>query len=152
MHKICSKCVSIKFFMFFICFVCLMVLNTTFNNISVISWWPVLLVEDIGEPGENHRPVASHWQAVSHNVTPSTPCHERGSNSNGDKHWLHIKLLTLVSYRIWILLHTLMSWRTIRPPLLFWYFISFSACSRSSSDDFLKNLLNPGSAMSSLSK
>ena len=27
-------------------FVCLMVFNTTFNNISVISWWSVLLVED----------------------------------------------------------------------------------------------------------
>jgi hypothetical protein len=26
------------------------------------------LVEEIGVPGENHRPVASHWQALSHNV------------------------------------------------------------------------------------
>jgi hypothetical protein len=31
-----------------------MVLNATFNNISVISWWSVLLVEEIGVPGENH--------------------------------------------------------------------------------------------------
>jgi hypothetical protein len=37
-----------------------MVLNATFNNISVISWWSVLLVEENGIPGENHRPVASH--------------------------------------------------------------------------------------------
>jgi hypothetical protein len=37
-----------------------MVFNVTFNNISVISWWSVLLVEDIGVPGESHRPVASH--------------------------------------------------------------------------------------------
>jgi hypothetical protein len=38
-----------------------MVLNTTFNNISVIKkWWPVLLVEETGEPGEKHRPVTSH--------------------------------------------------------------------------------------------
>jgi hypothetical protein len=37
-----------------------MVLNNTFNNISVISWWSVLLVEDTGGHGENHRPVASH--------------------------------------------------------------------------------------------
>ena len=35
----------------------IMVLNATFNNISVISWWSVLLVE---ETGENHRPVTSH--------------------------------------------------------------------------------------------
>jgi len=31
-----------------------MVFNTTFNNISVISWRSVLLVEEIGVPGENH--------------------------------------------------------------------------------------------------
>jgi hypothetical protein len=31
-----------------------MVLNTTFNNISVISWQSVLLVEETGVPGENH--------------------------------------------------------------------------------------------------
>jgi hypothetical protein len=30
----------------------LMVLNDSFNDDSVISWWPVLLVE---ETGENHR-------------------------------------------------------------------------------------------------
>jgi len=34
-----------------------MVFNATFNNISVISWRSVLLVEKIGIPGENHRPV-----------------------------------------------------------------------------------------------
>jgi len=35
-----------------------MVLNATFNNISVISWQSVLLVV---ERGENHLPAASHW-------------------------------------------------------------------------------------------
>jgi len=35
-------------------------LNATFNNISVMSWWSVLLVEETGVPGENHRPVGSH--------------------------------------------------------------------------------------------
>ena len=48
--------------------VCLMVFNTNFNYISVISWRSVLLVEETGGPGENHRPVASHWQTLSHNV------------------------------------------------------------------------------------
>ena len=47
--------------------------NATFNNISVISWRSVLLVEETGVPGENHRPVASHWQTLSHNVVSSTP-------------------------------------------------------------------------------
>jgi hypothetical protein len=37
-------------------FVCLMVFNATFNNISVISWRSVLLVEETGGPEENHRP------------------------------------------------------------------------------------------------
>ena len=32
-----------------------MVFNVTFNNISVISWQSVLLVEETGVPGENHR-------------------------------------------------------------------------------------------------
>jgi len=36
------------------------VFNATFNNISAISWRSVLLVEETGVPGENHRPVASH--------------------------------------------------------------------------------------------
>jgi len=58
-----------------------MMFNTTFNNISVISWWSVLLVEETGVPGENHRPVVSHWQTLSHNVVLSTPRHERSSNS-----------------------------------------------------------------------
>ena len=38
--------------------------NDTFNYISVISWRSVLLVEETGVPGENPRPVASHWQNV----------------------------------------------------------------------------------------
>ena len=38
----------------------LMMFNVTFNNISAISWRSVLLVEETGVPGENHRPVASH--------------------------------------------------------------------------------------------
>ena len=58
-----------------------MVLNATFNNISVISWRSVLLVEETGVPGENHRPNASHRQTLSHNVVSSTPPLERGSNS-----------------------------------------------------------------------
>jgi hypothetical protein len=37
-----------------------MVFHATFNNISVISWWSVLLVEETGVPGENYQPFASH--------------------------------------------------------------------------------------------
>jgi hypothetical protein len=34
--------------------VLLMVFYATFNKISVISWHSVLLVEEIGVPGQNH--------------------------------------------------------------------------------------------------
>jgi hypothetical protein len=34
-----------------------MVLNATFNNISIISWRSVLLLEETGIPEENHRSV-----------------------------------------------------------------------------------------------
>ena len=49
-----------------------MVFNVTFNNISVISWRLVLLMEETGVPGKNHRPALCHWQTLSHNVS-STP-------------------------------------------------------------------------------
>ena len=42
--------------------VMVMVFNATFNNVSIISWWSVLLVEETGIPKENHSPVGSHWQ------------------------------------------------------------------------------------------
>jgi hypothetical protein len=38
-----------------------MVFNATFNNISVISWRSVLLVEETGSTGENHPHVARNW-------------------------------------------------------------------------------------------
>jgi hypothetical protein len=47
----------------------LMVFNATFNNISLISWQSVLLVEETVVPEENHR------QIVSRNVVSSTPRH-----------------------------------------------------------------------------
>jgi len=38
-------------------------------------------VISVNETGENHRPVANHWQTCSHNVVSSTPRHERIWNS-----------------------------------------------------------------------
>ena len=37
-----------------------MVFNATFNNVSVILWRSVLLVEETWVPGENYLSVASH--------------------------------------------------------------------------------------------
>jgi hypothetical protein len=50
-----------------------MVFNHNFNNISVILLQSVLLVEEIGVPGENQRPAASHWQTLSLNVVTTNP-------------------------------------------------------------------------------
>jgi len=44
------------------------VFNSTVKNISVISWRSVLLLEATRGPVENHRPVTSHWQTLSHNI------------------------------------------------------------------------------------
>jgi hypothetical protein len=43
-----------KNYFYFWCF------NATFNNISAISWRPVLVVEEAGVPGETHQPWASN--------------------------------------------------------------------------------------------
>jgi hypothetical protein len=48
---------SLKIKQFIKWLVGLMLFNATFNDILVISWRSVLLVE---ETGENHRPAASH--------------------------------------------------------------------------------------------
>jgi hypothetical protein len=53
------------------------VFNVIFNNISVISWRSVSVVEETAVPGEIHRHVASHRQTLSHKVVSSTPRHMR---------------------------------------------------------------------------
>ena len=58
-----------------------MMLNATLNNISVISWWSVLLVEETGVPEKTQQPVASYLQTLSYNVVSNILRHERGSNS-----------------------------------------------------------------------
>jgi hypothetical protein len=58
-----------------------MVFNAFFNNISVISWRSVLLVEETRVHAVICRPVASHWQTLSHNVASSTSRHEQSSIS-----------------------------------------------------------------------
>ena len=68
--------------------VCLMVLNATFNNISVISWRSVLFVEETGGPAK--KPVASHWQTLSHNVVHLALIEIQNHNIRCDRHWLHI--------------------------------------------------------------
>jgi len=68
----------------YVLFVWLMVFKATFNNISVISWQSVLLLEETG-PRENHRPVASHGQTLSHNVVHLALIEIR-THISGDRH------------------------------------------------------------------
>jgi hypothetical protein len=68
-----------------------MVFNTTFNNISFISWWSILLMKETGVPGQNHWPAGSQWQTFLRNVVSSTSHHSEiwTHNFSGDRHWLH---------------------------------------------------------------
>ena len=60
-----------------------MVFNATFNNISDISWRSVLLVEETGVTGENHRPVTSHMMSYLEHLVMN----EVGTyNFSGDRH------------------------------------------------------------------
>jgi len=67
---------------------CLTPLSTIF---PVISGRSVFLVEETGLSGENHRPAASHWQTLSHNVVSTIPrlSGVRTHNVSGDRYWLH---------------------------------------------------------------
>ena len=55
-----------------------MMLNATLNNISVISWWSVLLVEETGVPEKTNN---QSQVTLSYNVVSNILRHERGSNS-----------------------------------------------------------------------
>jgi hypothetical protein len=55
-----------------------MVFNVTFKNISVISWWSVLLLEETEV--QRRKPPTLH-KSLSDNVVSSTPRHEWDLNS-----------------------------------------------------------------------
>ena len=70
-----------------------MVFNATFNNILVISWRLVLFVEETWVLWENHKPVTSHWQTLSHNVSSTPrPSGIRTHNFSSDRHWLQVAI------------------------------------------------------------
>ena len=68
-----------------------MVFNMELNNVSVISWQSVSLVDETVVPGDNHGSLANLWENLSHKVVSKTPCHDeiRTYSFIGDRHWLH---------------------------------------------------------------
>ena len=64
--------ISLLYLVVIMVMISVVVFNATFNNISVISWWSIVLVEETRVPGENHRFAASRRQTLSHTDVSST--------------------------------------------------------------------------------
>ena len=68
-HENCAVCLFV-----YISVVMGIVFNVPLSTIfQLYLWRSVLLVEETRVPRDNHRPAASHWQILSHNVVSSTP-------------------------------------------------------------------------------
>ena len=69
--------------------VMVMVSNAIFNNISVISWWSVLLVQEIGVVSTCRKSLN-----ISHNGVSSTPRMQTLWNARGAFH-VYIRFITV---------------------------------------------------------
>jgi hypothetical protein len=66
-----------------------MVFNATFNNISAISWWSVLLVEETRVPG--HQDIAEILLKVALNTIKQNKTKPTGGNGQ----WIYLSTLYL---------------------------------------------------------
>jgi hypothetical protein len=92
-----------------------MVYNATFNNISLISWWSDLLVEETGVPAEI-TDLPQVTDKLYHNVISSTPRLSgiRTHNVSCDRYWLHSSYKSnwkeLTVYSSWVPEFNLVYW------------------------------------------
>jgi hypothetical protein len=66
-----------------------MVFNATFHNISAISWWSVLLLEETRVPGENQRSLLKATDKLYHIMLHRVQLVMNGvrtHNFSGDRH------------------------------------------------------------------
>ena len=94
-----------------------MMLNATFNNISVVSRRSVILVDETAVPGEYHRPFANHWQTASYNHIILYRVHLG---------WVGLELTTLVVIGTACIGSCRSNYHTITTPSSFRDFVSFS--------------------------
>ena len=105
-----------------------MVFNATFNNISVISWWSVLLVEETGVHGEIHWPVTSNWKLYHIMLWPRQPLIRfRGQ--------VELKLNVLCKIKGCYLLSEMFVWNLKKKLILYakckvYHFVETYSCSR----------------------
>jgi hypothetical protein len=69
-----TKTITEKMFCINNIWVRVMVFNASFNNISVMSWRSVLLVEETRGPGENHRPLTYFYLQNKNNYRKKMFC------------------------------------------------------------------------------
>jgi hypothetical protein len=82
-----------------------MVFNATVKNIWVISWHPVLLMEETEVPGENHWPVASQWQT---NVKIWLYCHYVcDKNVDNLLYTMHVLFLVFKQINVYLCIFTI---------------------------------------------
>jgi hypothetical protein len=80
------------------------VTDKLYHIMLYLSWMSVLLVEETGVTGENHWPVTSRLQALSHNVVSST--HRRITICT----ILWVKFKHFYSFIIWPCSHNISKW------------------------------------------
>ena len=88
-----SQSIDVFFFVWFIVF------NATFNNISVISWRSVILVEETRTAEENHRPDIDKLYHIMRYRVHLAWTGFKLTTSVLIRHWLHNLLILTVSLR-----------------------------------------------------